>query len=59
MVAIVKSLSFSSNGDKTHAECTKGVTISGIPWRSVEAMNKDMAEEAYFKQAMLKSPADI
>jgi hypothetical protein len=59
LVATVKSLSFSSNGDKTHAGCTKGVTIFGTPWRLVEAMNKDMAEEAYFKQATLKSPADI
>ena len=55
----MKSLSFSSNGDKTHAGCTKGVTIFGTPWRLVEAMNKDMAEEAYFEQATLKSPADI
>jgi hypothetical protein len=59
MVATVKSLSFSSNGDKTHVGCTKGVTIFGTPWRSVEAMNKDMAKEACFEQAMLKSPADI
>ncbi len=55
----MKSLSFSSNGDKTHAGCTKGVTIFGTPWRSVEAMNEDMAEEAYFEQATFKSPADI
>jgi hypothetical protein len=32
LVAMVKSLSFSSNGDKTHAGCTKGVTIFGTPW---------------------------
>jgi hypothetical protein len=49
MVATVKSLSFSWNGDKTHVGCTKGVTIFGTPWQSVEAMNKDMAEEAYFE----------
>ncbi len=55
----MKSLSFSSNGDKTHAGCTKGVTIFGTPWQLVEAMNKDMAKEAYFEQATLKSPADI
>ncbi len=52
LVAMVKSLSFSSNGDKTHVGCTKGVTIFGTPWQSVEAMNKDMAKEAYFKQAV-------
>jgi hypothetical protein len=56
---MVKSLSFSSNGDKIHVGCTKGITIFGTPWRLVEAMNKDMAKEAYFKQAMLKSPVDI
>jgi hypothetical protein len=56
---MVKSLSFSSNGDKTHAGCMKRVTIFGTPWQLVEAMNKDMAEEAYFEQAMLKSPSDI
>ncbi len=55
----MKSLSFSLNGEKTHAGCTKGVTIFGTPWQLVEAMNKDMAKEAYFKQAMLKSPVDI
>ncbi len=55
----MKSLSFSSNGDKTYTGCTMRVTIFSTPWQSVEAMNEDMAEEAYFKQAMLKSPADI
>jgi hypothetical protein len=59
LVAMVKSLSFSLNEDKTHMGCTKGVTIFGTPWRLVEAMNEDMAEEAYFEQATLKSPADI
>jgi hypothetical protein len=56
---MVKSLSFSLNGDKAHTGCTKGVTIFGTLWQSVEAMNEDMAEEAYFEQATLKSPADI
>jgi hypothetical protein len=59
LVTTVKSLSFSLNGDKTHAGCTKGVTIFGTPWRSMEAMNEDMAKEAYFEQATLKSPVDI
>jgi hypothetical protein len=35
------------------------VTIFGTPWRLVEAMNEDMAKEAHFEQATLKSPADI
>jgi hypothetical protein len=59
LVGTVKSLSFAGNGDKTHAGCTKGITIFGTLWRSVGAMNEDMAEEGYFDQAMLKSPVDI
>jgi hypothetical protein len=59
LVGTVKSLSFAANGDKTHAGCPRGIIIFGTPWRSVEAMNEDMAEEGYFDQATLKSPADI
>ena len=59
LVATTKFLSFAANGDKTHAGCTKGITPVGTPWRLVEAMNEDMAEEGYFDQATLKSPADI
>ena len=59
LVATIKSLSFDAHGDKTHAGCTKGITPFGTPWRSVEAMNEDTAEEGYFDQATLKSPADI
>ncbi len=55
----IKNLSFSSNGDKTHAGCTKGITIFAVPWRSVEAMNEDAAEEEYFEALTLKSVADI
>ncbi len=40
LVQMVKSLSFSANGDKTHAGCTKGITIFAVPWRTVEAMNE-------------------
>jgi hypothetical protein len=59
MVATVKSFSFSSNGDKTYAGCTKGITIFAVPWRTAEAINKDLAEDEYFKAATLKSVADI
>ncbi len=52
-------LSFATNGDKTHAGRTKGITPFGTLWQSVEAMNEDTAEEAYFNQATLKLPADI
>ena len=56
---MIKNLSFSSNGDKTHAGCTKGITIFAVPWQSVEAMNEDAAEEEYFEALTLKSVADI
>ncbi len=59
LVATIKLLSFAANGDKIYAGCTKGITIFGTPWRSVEAMNEDTAKEAYFDQATLKLPADI
>jgi hypothetical protein len=59
LVATVKSLSFAANGDKTYAGCTKGLTPFGTPWRSVEAMNEDTAEEGYFADSTLKSPADL
>ncbi len=39
LMLTIKNFSFSSNGDKTHAGCTKGTTIFAVPWRSVEAMN--------------------
>jgi hypothetical protein len=59
LVLTVKSLCFSANGDKTHAGCTKGITIFAVPWRSIEAMNEDAAEEEYFAASTLKSVADI
>jgi hypothetical protein len=31
LVLTVKNLSFSSNGDKTHSGCTKGITIFAMP----------------------------
>ena len=59
LVTTIKSMSFAANGDKTHAGCTKGITPFGTPWRSVEAMNEDTAEEGYFANSTLKSPADL
>jgi hypothetical protein len=59
MVATVKSFSFSSNGDKTYAGCTKGITIFAVPWYTAEAINKDLAEDEYFEAATLKLVADI
>ena len=43
LIATVKTFSFSSNGDKTYAGCTKGITIFAVPWRTAEAMNEDLA----------------
>jgi len=48
MVVTVKALSLSSNGDKTYAGCTKGMTLFATPWRTAEAMNEDIAEDQYF-----------
>jgi hypothetical protein len=59
LILTVKLLCFSANGDKTHAGCTKGITIFAVPWRSIKAMNEDAAEEEYFEASTLKSVADI
>jgi hypothetical protein len=59
LVATVKTFSFSSNGDKTYAGCTKGITIFAVPWRTAKAINEDLAEDEYFEAATLKSVADI
>jgi hypothetical protein len=59
LIATVKTFSFSSNGDKTYAGCTKGITIFAVPWRTAEAINEDLAEDEYFEAATLKSVADI
>jgi hypothetical protein len=59
LIATVKTFSFSSNGDKTYAGCTKGITIFAVLWRTAEAINEDLAEDEYFEAATLKSVADI
>ena len=59
LLQTVKSMSFSANNDKTHAGCTKGITIFATPWRSLEAMNEDALEEACFEASTHKSVADI
>ena len=59
LIAMVKTFSFSSKGDKTYAGCTKGITIFAVPWRTAEAINEDLAEDKYFKAATLKSVTDI
>ena len=59
LLQTVKSMSFAANNDKTHAGCTKGITIFATPWRSLEAMNEDALEEACFEASTHKSVADI
>ena len=59
LIATVKTFSFSSNGDKIYAGCTKGITIFVVPWHTAEAINEDLAEDEYFKAATLKLVADI
>ena len=59
LVATMKTFSFLSNGDKTYAGCTKGITIFAVPWRTANAINKNLAKDEYFEAAMLKSVADI
>ena len=59
LIATVKTFSFSSNGEKTYAGCTKGITIFAVLWRRAEAINEDLAEDEYFEAATLKSVADI
>ncbi len=58
-MATIKTFSFLSNGDKTYAGCTKGITIFAMPWHTADVINEDLAEDEYFKAAMLKSVADI
>ncbi len=59
LVVRVKALSFLSNGDKTYAGCTKGMTPFATLWRKAEAMNKDIAKEQYFAVSTVKSVGDI
>jgi hypothetical protein len=59
LIATIKSLNFSANGDKTYAGCTKGITIFTTPWRTAEAINEDLAEDEYFEASTLKSVADV
>ena len=55
----VKSLNFSSNGDKTHLGCTKGITIFAVPWKTQDTMNKEEEEELCYNLSTLKSVADV
>jgi hypothetical protein len=58
-VLTVKTLSISSNRDKTYAGCTRGIIIFAVPWRTAEAMNEDAMEEEYYQAPTLKPVADV
>ncbi len=59
LVLTVKTLSFSSNEDKTYAGCTIGITIFAVPWHTVEAMNEGAVEEEYYQASTLKLVTDV
>ena len=59
LIATVKTFSFSSNGVKMYAGCTKDITIFAVSWRMADAINEDLAEDEYFAASTLKSVADI
>jgi hypothetical protein len=59
LVLTVKTLSFSSNGDKTYAGCTRGITIFAVLWHMVKAMNEDATEEEYYQASTLKLVAEV
>jgi hypothetical protein len=59
LVLTIKTLSFSSNGDKMYTRCTRGITIFAVSWRAVKAMNEDAVEEEYYQASTLKLVADV
>ena len=59
IVLAAKTLNFSANDDMTFEGCSNGITPFATPWRTAEANNSDLADERYFNEATLKSPADI
>jgi hypothetical protein len=56
---MVKGMNFSTNCDRTHAGCTKGITPFATPWCMFEEMNEDAAKESYFEASMVMSVVDI
>ena len=59
LIATIETFSFSSNGDKTCAGCTKGITIFAVLWQTADAINDDLVKDKYFATVTLKSVADI
>jgi hypothetical protein len=59
VIAVAKTLNFSANDDRTFVGCTTGITLFAVPWKLADAVNEALANERYFDEATLKSPADI
>jgi hypothetical protein len=59
IVLAAKTLNFSANEDMTFDGCSNGITPFATPWRTADANNNDLADDRYFNEATLKSPADI
>jgi hypothetical protein len=59
IVLAAKTLNFSANDDMTFDGCQNGITPFATPWRTADANNNDLADDRYFNEATLKSPADI
>ncbi len=59
IVLAAKTLNFSANNDLMFDGCSNGITPLAMPWHTAEANNSNLAEDRYFREAMLKSPADI
>ena len=59
IIATAKTLNFSNNDDRTFLGCTSGITPFAVPWKSADTVNEALADERYFDEATLKSPADI
>jgi len=59
IVLAAKTLNFSANEDMTFDGCSNGITSFATPWRTADANNNDLADDWYFNEATLKSPADI
>ena len=59
IVLAAKTLNFSANEDMTFDGCSNGITPFATPWRTADANNSDLADDRYFNEATLKSPADI
>jgi hypothetical protein len=59
IVLAAKTLNFSANEDMTFDGCSNGITPFATPWRTADVNNNDLADDRYFNEATLKSPADI